>query len=99
MPVIHRTVPNNRPSSPLRRIPGNIYSMAMPDQRVIRGRGATMNPANRFVQIHLERDPDFDPAEDLAPGTQVYKDEAASIIAYNDSPDVGFSASINPYRG
>src|SRR5436190_893766 len=69
------------------------------DQRVIRGRGATMNPANRFVQIQLERDPDFDPAEDLAPGTQVFKDETASIIAYNDSPDVGFTASINPYRG
>jgi DNA repair photolyase len=69
------------------------------DQRVIRGRGATMNPANRFVQIRLERDPDFDPAEDLAPGTQVYKDETATIIAYNESPDVGFSASINPYRG
>src|SRR4051794_29539197 len=71
----------------------------MEEQRVIRGRGATMNPANRFVQIHLERDPDFDPAEDLAPGTQVFRDETASIIAYNDSPDVGFTASINPYRG
>ena len=70
-----------------------------PNQRVLRGRGATMNPANRFVQIHLERDSDFDPSEDLAPGTQVYRDETASIIAYNDSPDVGFSASINPYRG
>jgi DNA repair photolyase len=69
------------------------------NQRVLRGRGATMNPANRFVQIHLERDPDFDPAEDIAPGTQVFRDETASIIAYNDSPDVGFSASINPYRG
>jgi DNA repair photolyase len=69
------------------------------DQRVIRGRGATMNPANRFVQIHLERDPDFDPAEDLAPHTQVFKDETTTIISYNDSPDVGFTASINPYRG
>src|SRR5437773_5315551 len=88
-----------KPQSLLRPIPDNIYSTGVQDQRVIRGRGATMNPANRFVQIQLERDPDFDPAEDLAPGTQVFKDETASIIAYNDSPDVGFSASINPYRG
>lgn len=71
----------------------------MQDQRVIRGRGAASNPANRFVRIELERDADFDPAEDPGPTTQFYKDETATIIAYNDSPDVGFSASINPYRG
>lgn len=71
----------------------------LPDQRVIRGRGAGSNPTNRFVQIHLERDPDFDPAEDPGPKTQFYRDETQSVIVFNDSPDVGFSASINPYRG
>jgi DNA repair photolyase len=64
----------------------------------IRGRGAAENPASRFDTIHYERDPDF-PDEDPAPQTQLLRDNSRSIIATNDSPDVGFSASINPYRG
>jgi DNA repair photolyase len=65
----------------------------------LRGRGAAGNPANRFETIHLERDEDWNPAEDSAPATRFLRDKTASIIAYNDSPDVGFEASINPYRG
>jgi DNA repair photolyase len=65
----------------------------------IKGRGAATNPANRFDQIFLERDADWNPEEDSAPGTQFFRDSTQSIIAYNDSPDVGFGASINPYRG
>lgn len=34
-----------------------------------------------------------------SPQTQFYPDRSKSLIAYNDSPDVGFNASINPYRG
>ncbi|MEJ2341152.1 MAG: PA0069 family radical SAM protein [Gemmatimonadales bacterium] len=63
----------------------------------IRGRGAAENPPNRFVPIRVERDganPD-----DPLPRTRFFRDDAHSIIAYNDSPDVGFNASINPYRG
>ena len=72
----------------------------MPDEpSSIRGRGAAANPANRFVPLHLERDEDWDPAEDPAPATQFYRDATGSIINYNDSPDIGFNASINPYRG
>jgi DNA repair photolyase len=72
----------------------------MPDEASsIRGRGAAANPANRFVPLHLERDEDWNPAEDPAPATQFYRDATGSIINYNDSPDVGFNASINPYRG
>jgi DNA repair photolyase len=69
------------------------------DPTIIRGRGATSNPANRFEQFHLERDPDWNPAEDPAPTTRFFSDATSSIITYNDSPDVGFEASINPYRG
>jgi DNA repair photolyase len=65
----------------------------------IRGRGAAENPANRFEQIRLERFEDWDPAEDPAPKTLFFKDSSATIINYNDSPDIGFEASINPYRG
>lgn len=64
-----------------------------------RGRGAAVNPGNRFVPLHLERDENWDPAEDPAPTTQFLRDHSASIINYNDSPDLGFDASVNPYRG
>lgn len=69
------------------------------EQKSLRGRGATDNPANRFEKIQLERDADWDPPEDPAPATLFLKDRTSTIIAYNDSPDVGFDASVNPYRG
>ena len=62
-------------------------------------RGAASNPPNRFEALSLERDPDWDPEQDPAPRTQFLRDASQSIIAYNDSPDVGFEASVNPYRG
>src|SRR5438128_6359536 len=62
-------------------------------------RGALSNPPNRFEPITLERDADWDPEQDPLPRTQFLRDRSRSIIAYNQSPDVGFSASINPYRG
>jgi len=67
--------------------------------KAIHGRGASDNPTNRFEQIHLERDIDWNPDEDPAPRTLFFKDSTSSIINYNDSPDVGFEASVNPYRG
>ncbi len=65
----------------------------------IHGRGAADNPPNRFEKLHYVRDPDAADPDDPAPRTQFLKDASRSIIAYNDSPDVGFEASINPYRG
>ncbi len=65
----------------------------------IHGRGAAGNPANRFERLHYEPDPDVDPDDRPAPATQFFKDQSRTIIATNDSPDVGFEASINPYRG
>jgi DNA repair photolyase len=62
-------------------------------------RGAASNPPNRFEKIHLEPDADWNPEEDPSPRAQFLKDRTSTIIAYNDSPDVGFEASINPYRG
>jgi DNA repair photolyase len=64
-----------------------------------RGRGTTRNPPNRFEQISLEREADWDPEQDPAPATQFLRDASRSAITYNDSPDVPFSASVNPYRG
>ena len=65
----------------------------------IRGRGAAGNPVNRFESLEYERDPESDPSDEPAPITRFYRDHTKSIIARNQSPDVGFSASINPYRG
>lgn len=62
-------------------------------------RGATINPTGRFEALRFTPDPDFDPAELPSPRTRFYRDRASSLITYNDSPDVPFSASINLYRG
>jgi DNA repair photolyase len=69
------------------------------DAPSIKGRGAAHNPANRFEQIHLEPDEDWNPAENGVRQTQYLRDATQTFITYNNSPDVGFEASINPYRG
>jgi DNA repair photolyase len=78
------------------------YSMQSSKPIAIRGRGAAENPPNRFEKLAYVPDPDLtDPLEEIesAIKTQFLKDSSRSIIAYNDSPDVGFNASVNPYRG
>src|SRR5262245_55679158 len=70
----------------------------MKEPQEVRGRGAASNPANRFEQIQYSRAESDDPDEP-GPATVFLRDSTRSIINYNDSPDVGFEASINPYRG
>jgi DNA repair photolyase len=65
----------------------------------IRGRGVTSNPTNRFATTSSERFEDYDPSEDSAPRTQFIADASASLITYNDSPDIPFTAGLNVYRG
>jgi DNA repair photolyase len=62
-------------------------------------RGASRNPPNRFERLTLERDTDWDPEQDPLPRTVFLRDHSRSIITFNDSPDIPFEASINPYRG
>ena len=69
-----------------------------------KGRGAASNPAGRFESIrHVREDDGWTPDELLEPParpkTQVTLETARSIISRNDSPDLGFDQSINPYRG
>lgn len=71
----------------------------MSAEQSIHGRGSAENPSNRFEHTVYERDADWNEPDDPAPKTQFYRDASASIITRNDSPDVGFEASINPYRG
>jgi DNA repair photolyase len=73
----------------------------------IKGRGALSNREGRFARHVL--DPDLDAlaaaaATEEAPApakqaTTLHVDRARTIIARNNSPDVGFDQSINPYRG
>ena len=70
-----------------------------------KGRGAGYNPPNRFDPLHseIELETVQDDAEYLEglrrPETEFLDDRSRSIIAENQSPDVGFEASVNPYRG
>lgn len=68
----------------------------------IRGRGARSNATGRYESQVREAFDDGWTAEDAEPAqitTEVAPETARVIITRNDSPDVGFSASINPYRG
>jgi DNA repair photolyase len=58
-------------------------------------RGASTNPPNRFETLRLEPD---EPIPGDVP-TTYYRDASRSVLAENDSPDVGFRFSLNPYRG
>ena len=62
-------------------------------------RGTGRNPPNRFERLRLEREADWDPEQDPLPRTVFLRDHSSQIITRNDSPDVGFEHSINPYRG
>ena len=74
--------------------------MAPPRPLPIHGRGASANPANRFAALTIEPDPDERPGDEVPSlTTKFFRDFTRTIIAHNDSPDVGFESSINPYRG
>jgi DNA repair photolyase len=79
--------------------------MTRSDAPAPRGRGAGFNPMNRFETTHheleleqVEEDEEYLKALNR-PKTEYLTDRSRTIIAENDSPDVGFEASINPYRG
>ncbi len=79
----------------------------MPIHLSHRGRGTVENPPNRFERLSVESDdgaweeiartdPDFEPRRVR---TEFLRDDTRSIITSNASPDIGFSHSLNPYRG
>ena len=72
---------------------------------VLRGRGAVTNPPVRFESAVLSP---FDDGWDTLAGdveeaaraaTKLIKDSSRSVIAFNQSPDLGFDRAVNPYRG
>jgi DNA repair photolyase len=74
---------------------------ALVDAERRRGRGARSNQVGRFeAQARESFDDGWEGLGELAPfKTEVYRETAKSIIASNDSPDISFDQSINPYRG
>ncbi len=65
-----------------------------------RGRGARANVPNQFERLHVEVDPGaLDDEERRSVETTYLRDPAASILSENESPDVPFTYSLNPYRG
>jgi DNA repair photolyase len=71
------------------------------DMHNVKGRGAQTNPPNRFEELHiepLEYEETADGEESRIP-TVFYDDNSRSILAENESPDIPFSYSLNPYRG
>ena len=72
----------------------------------IKGRGTAWSLAHRFNQDErLAYDDGWGTLEQsvhsqaLPPSTQVLEEQVKTILASNDSPDIGFDLSINPYRG
>jgi DNA repair photolyase len=68
-------------------------------------RGSQINPPNRFTRIAFEEDLEFLENDEeartgrLAVPTEYFADHAKSIISENDSPDILYRYSLNPYRG
>jgi DNA repair photolyase len=70
-------------------------------ERILKGRGATINPPARFAQT-LQQAVDDGWFQDAVPdsiATEVRPEAARTVISRNDSPDIPFTQSINPYRG
>ncbi len=69
------------------------------------GRGAQSNPDNRFHKLHLQAEYDqlADDDELLSAAKKVttdyFEDASQSILSENNSPDIPFRYSLNPYRG
>ncbi|NOT85376.1 MAG: PA0069 family radical SAM protein [Methylococcaceae bacterium] len=79
----------------------DIETHAIPPQPK-KGRGALSNPTGRFdIYSHEDTDDGWNSLDDLPDRlpTTLSIDTAKTVISYNDSPDIPFDRSINPYRG
>jgi DNA repair photolyase len=89
-----------RPPAPLPVAPAGELGAAIERDRR-RGRGAASNGSGRYESLaRVAFDDGWQGLEDLPPfKTTVTVDSTRKIIAHNDSPDLSFDRSINPYRG
>lgn len=65
----------------------------------VRGRGASHDLPNRFERLHVEPEAELGDGDERPRQTRFFIDRSQSIISRNSSPDLGFSVSLNPYRG
>jgi len=65
----------------------------------IKGRGSAVNPKNRFTEKEVVYDVDPETGQLKRPKTRLFPDHTTQIISRNNSPDIGFDVSVNPYRG
>ena len=71
-----------------------------PSRAALRGRGSSSQPDSRFLVWRRQVEDDGWPQEPgVAPRTRLQVDTARTVITYNQSPDIPFDRSINPYRG
>ncbi len=78
------------------------FTEQLPPAPPVRGRGARSNSSGRYESQAREAFDDGWTPDDVEPRklkTTLTAERARTIISKNDSPDVGFSRSINPYRG
>ena len=89
-----------RPPAPLPSAPAGEAGTAV-DRERRRGRGTVSNATGRFEPLaRVAFDDGWQGLEELPPfKTTVTADATRKIIARNDSPDISFDRSINPYRG
>ncbi|MFT5113507.1 MAG: DNA repair photolyase, partial [Parasphingorhabdus sp.] len=68
---------------------------------ILKGRGTDSSIVNRFQQLHGEWiDDGWDlPEQEATVRTELIRDHSRSVLTRNQSPDVPFDRSINPYRG
>ncbi len=65
-------------------------------RKSVRGRGTGEMTKGRFERVEVTY---VQEAEAGQVETQIFRDSSRSVVSFNDSPDVGFSPSLNPYRG
>jgi DNA repair photolyase len=89
-----------RPPAPLPSAPAGDLGTAVERERR-RGRGTASNASGRYEPLaRVAFDDGWQGFDDLPPfKTSVSVDSTRKIITRNDSPDIGFDRSINPYRG
>jgi DNA repair photolyase len=97
-PASHAHARRDPSSAAQRRMEDPAYRVEVERRR---GRGAVANPTGRYEKVQREAfDDGWDIEDEVAPlPTEAIVEKARTIITKNDSPDISFDRSINPYRG